>query len=363
MKNVKKRESNIELLRIIAMIMIVFHHFAVHGDFNFSNTALEINHFWYSFLYIGGKLGVNVFVLISGYFLVNDKKGVFNFKHIFKFLLQVLFYSVVIFLVFTIMNDNSFDFLKLKEAFFPLIFGKWWFATAYVVLYLLHPFINKLLINLNKKEYKILVGILIVLFSIIPTYINNFFPTNDLIWFVSLYCIAGYIRIYGLNEKINCKHYFLLSIILFLIIYLKSIFFLHMTKSDLQNSMMYIKDFSSQKQFLMLFLSVVLFMGFNKLNIKYSRCINFFASTTFGVYLIHDEPLVREFLWKVLFKSINYQNSLMLIPYTLLVCFVVYIGCVIIEIMRQKFIEGLILNNIEKYFKNRISFIKWNIKD
>ena len=75
MKNqVRIRNSAIELLRIISMIMIVFHHFAVHGGFDFG-ASLSPTHFWYNFILMGGKIGVNVFVLISGYYLIdNDKK-------------------------------------------------------------------------------------------------------------------------------------------------------------------------------------------------------------------------------------------------------------------------------------------------
>ena len=60
------RQSNIELLRIIAMIFIIAHHFAVHGGFNFSTDIITVNSLWIQFIKIGGKIGVNIFVLISG---------------------------------------------------------------------------------------------------------------------------------------------------------------------------------------------------------------------------------------------------------------------------------------------------------
>ena len=66
----QKRQSNIELLRIITMIMIVAHHFSVHGNFDFPINTVTINRLWIQFIQIGGKIGVDVFVLISGYFLI-----------------------------------------------------------------------------------------------------------------------------------------------------------------------------------------------------------------------------------------------------------------------------------------------------
>ncbi|KAA9302211.1 acyltransferase family protein [Aerococcus sanguinicola] len=75
-----KRQTNIELLRIISIIMIIFHHFAVHGGFNWEATAITIPHFWYNFIVIGGKVGVNIFILISGYFLITKQDKLFDVK-------------------------------------------------------------------------------------------------------------------------------------------------------------------------------------------------------------------------------------------------------------------------------------------
>ena len=49
------RKSNIELLRIISMIIIIAHHYAVHGGFNFSTQNITINRLWIQFLTLGGE--------------------------------------------------------------------------------------------------------------------------------------------------------------------------------------------------------------------------------------------------------------------------------------------------------------------
>lgn len=74
MKNsLKIRNSNLELLRIVSMILIIMHHYAVHGGFDLLNTELDLNRIWIQILSIGGKIGVNCFVLITGYFMINSK--------------------------------------------------------------------------------------------------------------------------------------------------------------------------------------------------------------------------------------------------------------------------------------------------
>ena len=72
-KYVKKapRQSNLELSRILAMYLIVMHHFSVHGGVSIwsGSAPLSFNFYLDQLLSTGGKIGVNLFVLITGYFL------------------------------------------------------------------------------------------------------------------------------------------------------------------------------------------------------------------------------------------------------------------------------------------------------
>lgn len=72
MEKVKIRNSNLEILRIVSMILIIVHHYVVHGQFEWSNT-ITTNKILLEVLSLGGKLGVNCFVLITGYFMVQSK--------------------------------------------------------------------------------------------------------------------------------------------------------------------------------------------------------------------------------------------------------------------------------------------------
>lgn len=84
-KQKTSRNSSIELLRIISMAMIVACHFATHGDFSFDTKSLFIPRLWWDFIEMGGNLEVDIFVLISGYFLITDSGKIFNLKRILKF--------------------------------------------------------------------------------------------------------------------------------------------------------------------------------------------------------------------------------------------------------------------------------------
>ena len=71
----------------------------------------------------------------------------------------------------------------------------------------------------------------------------------------------------------------------------------------------------------------------------YHKWINVIASATFGVYLIHDNNLVRPFLWKTVFHNAYFQDSILLIPYSIAVTAIVYILCTVLDLLRQRVIE------------------------
>lgn len=175
------RNSSIELLRIISMVMILSCHFATHGGFSFDAQTLSVPRFWWYFIEMGGNFGVDVFVLISGYFLITSKGGIFNFKRILKFWGQVIFYSIVIYLVFGILGVSEFSAKSLLKTFFPITFSSWWFASTYFVLYLIHPFLNMFLKKIDKSTYQKLLVMEVILWVIIPTFTFSSYQSNSLI--------------------------------------------------------------------------------------------------------------------------------------------------------------------------------------
>lgn len=318
------RNSSFELLRIISIVMIIFHHFAVHSGFKWGASSLPIAYFWCNFFSMGGKIGVNAFVLISGYFLANREDPVFNFKRILKLWGQIFFYSAAAWIFASVVIGDQ-RIPAVIKVFFPIASSSWWFASAYFVLFLIHPFLNKLIACLDKKTYQSLLVLLVTCWCIIPTLTGSDYQGNDLAWFITLYAIAGYARIYGLNPKLTSKHYFIFFVIFSALTYL--------------SGLVWGTYYYEQDEVPILLISLALFMTFATLKMNYHRWINVVASATFGVYLIHDSDFVRPFLWLDLFRSAQYQNSPMIIPYSIAAVAAVFIVCTLIDLVRQQIIE------------------------
>ena len=116
----KKRNSNIELLRIIAMFLIVLSHYAVHSGVNSASLPIGFNRFLLEASGLGG-IGVILFVLITGYYCIN-KKNPFRLKRMLSMIFQVLFYSLALYLLFCILGAEKLTVTGLLKNALPITF-------------------------------------------------------------------------------------------------------------------------------------------------------------------------------------------------------------------------------------------------
>lgn len=325
------RLSNFELLRIIALFLIVMSHFSVHSGFVFSSSVPFINKYYLQITVLG-NLGVNLFVLISGYFLV-DYHGTIELKAI-RLWVQVLFYSVVLYLFFVALGVSRFSIVDFLKSFVPIITEKWWFATTYIILLIFSPFINVLINGLDNKGYKKILIVFLIIWVIVPTATNNLLKCNDIIWFVVLYLFGAYIKRNSKDFSKEPKYYLLRFMFLFLI-YAFFIFFVDVIAINYAEISSFTLYFTDKQKILIFLMSIYLFCLFKNINITNSRIVNDISSCMFGVYLIHEHPIVRDYLWNEVLNSTNYiqYNSFIIISFGLCIC--VFIVCVAIEKCRQ----------------------------
>ncbi len=332
-----QRQSNIELLRIVAMIIIVAHHFALHGQFVFPSNSISVNRLWILFILIGGKIGTDVFVLISGYFLVTSKSA--NTGKVIKLWLQLFFYSAVIFAVSAAFGTVPFRISELIKHIAPVTFSQWWFASTYFVLYILSPYINMLLRTLDNRQYIGFLTLLLFCWCIIPTFTGQAFQSNGLLWFVFLYSLAGYYRLFGIKISLSAGKLISLSFACTLLTFLAAAVF-DILGMKIPFFRAHATSFYDMQKIPVLVISVLMVWGFSKLDIRYSRIINTVSSATFGVYLLHDHDIMRIFLWKKVFRNAAYADSRMLIPYSLFVIGLVFTGGTLIELARIYLLEN-----------------------
>ncbi len=318
------RNSNFELLRLLSMFVIVAYHYSLYGRFTFENT-ITFNRVFVQILSIGGRLGINCFVLISGYFLCSQEN--LNWKSIIRYYFQVTTYSLgILFIIFLsgYYNLTSKDFLT---ALFPLFLELWWFAKVYFTFIILIPFLSYAIARMDQKTHLRLITILTLLGSIIPTFTTLHFEISTLLWFFYLCIFISYIRKYPnkYTDSLKLSVIIFICSLLFLILSIIVIDFLNIKFPGLKLDPTYFTNYMDR--FPLLLCSLSLFTIFKNKKPYSSKVINSLAACSFGIYLIHDHPLLRYPIWIEVFKTSSYQNSTYLIIHTLLTVSIVFIAC------------------------------------
>lgn len=342
----KKRKSNIELIRIIAMIFIIIHHYALHGGL-LTITSYSANKYIGAICFLNGKIGVNLFILISGYFLVNSK---FEIKKLLKITLQVFSYTIPLFMLFVLIKNDITKEL-IKKTFLPITYGAYWFITIYIGLYILSPFINKFIKSVSQKNLQVLFIILFILFCVIPTITSTTKFMGNLQWFIFMYMLGAYIQLYGINKiKKSTLKWWVIGLYIVYAIVVCGITYISQTD---------VKQFSRiyqviEMNYLIPFLiSIFMFLLFENLNVSNNKFINLLGKTSFGVYLFHDSYF-REAFWKKIFEVESFYNAE---PYILILHIIgsviaIYLIGTLIELIRVKIIEEPIfkIKKFDKWF-------------
>ena len=342
------RNSNFEILRIIAMLLIVSYHFVFHLNIDINKIIFFPNKLIVNLFMFNGKLGVNIFMLISGYFLIHSK---FNLKKAIRLYINTTIISIIIVLILSVFNFplQMVDYIK---SFFPIFFNVYWFITSYFIIYIFTDYINKFINSLTKKEYFCLLILLGVLLALLPSLFSiKMVGENNFLWLLFIYLIGGYINLYVKNDKIFSNIF--LGISMYLIAVLSSFFFQQLGKYY------YVFDkyqfyFSKQYSIFLLLASIFIFLGFRNIKFK-SKNINLIASTMMGVYLIHDNYLLRKVLYFNILKNDLYINSHYFVYRIIITICIIFIVSVVLTLIYH-YIFNKMFNKIYNKMKNKIKY-------
>lgn len=301
--NGRTRQINLEMLRIVTMFMIITLHFLAHGGILNSIQLPGAKYYFYWSAAGICYVAVNCYVLITGYF---QSRSQFRLKKLLLLFAEVWFYSIVIYAGLCLLDVRPFTVKDFLTALFPALNSEYWFVTIYIGLYVLSPFINWALDRLEQRQHMLLIVVLTLLFSVWPTFFFlsvslNFGGGFGIVWFFVLYCIGAYIRKYVKKDR-NVWRWAGAFVILAGMIPLSKFVIAGISGKYLNN---FVPDsmFYSYNSILVLGASIALFGTFLRIEIKdkfFSDSICFFAGSVFGVYLIHDNPFVREYMWQTL---------------------------------------------------------------
>ena len=336
------RASNFELLRILAMLFILILH-ANFLAFRFpsqvaihSRPLLALGQVWSEALAI---VGVNVFILISGYFGIRTR-----IKGIVSLLFQALFYTVGVYCTLVILGIEPFDQGTFVDSLMPLHRKSEWFLPTYLSLMLFAPLLNAFVRLTDERGLRHYL-LLFFLIEFLLGFMNDQLEVKDgysLFSFAGIYLVGRYLRLYPERLKGWRGSNFLFAYIgITLAQSLALILYAYISKESIMASPLTYK-FLRYVSPINIFASILLFLAFSRLQLQ-SKVVNWISTSTLAVYLIHCNPhLIGRYTGFI--KGLNEQHSTATFI-VLVVGFIltVFAGSILIDKLRIQLWQRVIL--------------------
>ena len=354
----KERNSNLELFRILTMMAIVAHHYVVNSGLTSAGGPIysDITSWRSIFLLLfgeWGKVGINCFVLITGYFMCTSS---ITAKKFFKLLFEVMFYKIVITAVFLISGYTEFSFPLLIKTLLPVTQIAQNFTGTYLVFFLCIPFLNILIKNLNEKQH--ICAIMLLAFTYIAFGTVRMVSMKYVSWYIVLYFIASYIRLYPKKCFANTKLWGVLMLLCAFLCMASVVCSIFIGEKLGKNSpYAFVSDANT---LLAVCMGISSFNFFKNIKIKNSKFINGVAVSTFGVLLIHaGSDSMRAWLWGDLLKTTEAYYKTWMPLHAILSVLGIFVICCLIDRLRICTVEKYMFDFLDKH-ANSIS-IKVNL--
>ena len=327
------RNYSLDLLRCVAMMMVVVLHFLDKGGLlkSFASeeafSAADVAAWLLEALCI---VAVNLYMLLSGYLLCESK---FKVSNLLLLVARVWLYSVIVGFIGIALGTPTepVDTYFILRLLLPISMASYWFMTAYVFFYLLVPVLGIAARAMDKNQLRFVIAGLIIFHCIIkslaPATLSADVGGMDAMWYIVLYFVAVYIRKYVTIMEVPLLGYFATALLVFgesfalRLIYLRT------------GSLSHILGISyAYNHIFVLASSVFLFMAFLKLKVseKPGKVFAFLGKYSLGVYLLHENLSIR-YAWEKLFGCDKITSVMGVIGIAIFAAVTVFVAGVIVD--------------------------------
>lgn len=321
------RDWRFEWLRIIAMLLIVATHFFAADNKSVTLPHISLRFAAHESFMMSGQVGVTLFVLISAYFL--SKHDISRLlpqqtQRLVKLWTQVFFYSVLGVAVYALLTHflrrllpqelcSYLSTRNIVSSLFPIIFNNYWFITAFFVLMLIAPYVNIVFHALSQRQAVVFLTIVVgitLLWKFANPQIQYF---TDVAYLLSIYMIGAFIRKYEHQlPHINAVTACMVTLLCYALCVIGTCavqrgFILTRVLNYPGN--LFIAG-PGASPVLSVIVGTIWFLycaqRFSKTTVTYSQfgiIVATVSPATFGVYLIHENFLIKPLLWNMVFRT------------------------------------------------------------
>lgn len=297
-----QRESSIELLRIIAMLMVMALHVCTYSLKGLESATGFLSSFLPTLWEQAFCICVNLFILISGYFGIR-----FSVKGLLSILFQCTFYTILIAIATVLLTEGGKDAVGVAAVIRSCLGIPYWFIPCYIILYILSPALEAFKNNVSQDDYRLFLICYFLAQFIYGSigHVGHFSFGYSTLSFIGLYMLSGYIRQY--RPKVFCLPASIDFLIYAGITLLCAFITLqHPIEGDI--------PYNSPGALLA---SVYFFLPFTKYHF-HSKVVNWLGISSFSIYLIHMNVFVssgfKYFFQQVFLRFPDYRYFLIDIP-------------------------------------------------
>lgn len=339
-----KKNINVEFIRIVSIVMVIFIHLLSYIMLNVNATE-NILYFQAFF-----KVSIGCFFIVMGYVFNVDKDiGKLWLKNIYRFIIPLVIFSLFYELFYdfltykssfmTCLSNIKIDFDLIKKVFLGNVLYTrafhFWYLYDILKLYLLYPVFKIICLPKNEKYKKILIVILFFIYIVLPSIINLYEPLfylskyfNYNLGYICLYFLIG--NLFKDNiSKIKLDKIALIGLYILMILF--CILCFNKIEAFYNRSWLYVYSFDYPFIFIF-FASIFIFIFMMKINLRYNKIIMFLGNKTLIIYYIHLAVLYL-FVYNPNIKRMLYSNA---IGWSFVIAFLVYLLCVLIAFLFQK---------------------------
>lgn len=344
------RNSSIELLKMIAMFMIVISHtiprygnYSSCIDFAIARPGL-VDWLLYVFYYFG-QIGNAVFIICSAWFLCDSQHiKLRKISHIYAdaFTISILWLVITWLLGFIVPLKD------VIKSFLPVFFKNNWFISCYIVFYILHPILNGIINRLSQREHLSIVIIMSAVYSCLATVWLQAYYYNELVGFILLYFIVTYMKQYmhGFRNNMKWNILILLSSVIMLFLLIGATQFMGCHTGVFSNQMLRWCCFNNP---LVIMIALSSFNLFNKMEFRSVR-VNEIMSVSLIIYIVHENLILNEtlkpYLWQLIYEKYGYSK---IVFWVLGFAIIYFVGSAIVALLYKI--------TIQKFIKKRMDSI------
>lgn len=352
----KKRDSGIELLRIICVLLIILHHYGAHGGFPFPKAPGQWPLVVLQEAALYGRIACSVFVMITGYYRITSDSP-HPYAKVIPLVMELCFYYAAVAALTWATQPYPIGAKELWK-FAGSLFSGNWFIVYYILFSLFLPYLNPWLRSLNKKQFLGLLMLIYSIWSLEPTVAMISYVTplrietwwaGELEFFFVMYFTGGYLRLHGDLTR-HRRRWLAIFAGAWLTLVL-SVPVVNLANRWNPGAVFY--DgllFGGYNTVPAVLFAVSLFILFSNIHF-YSPLINEIAASALGVYILHDNDISRVVIWKILSPNAAHAANPFVHACIKVLC--VFVVCTVIDIARRK----LFGERLEKWVVQKLTKI------